>query len=189
LIKDPKGTEKVEYTYLGLDSGRYLSKLKQINGSISTETHFNLNRQPIKIIAPELTQDIFYDQSGRIVEIKRAGEVIGKVTRDERSGKITEIKDRNQLRKFTYDLHGKISAVDLSDGAKLSFTYNPDGFIKTADLTDVKGLSEGLLTPIYEGETVTQVLIDGKVPASSADQLRAVRFYQVIHEATSLPKY
>jgi hypothetical protein len=188
-ITDNKGVEKVEYTYTGLEKARYLSKLREIKGNLITETQFNSARQPIKIVSPQSIQEIFYDQFGRIIEIKNAGEVTGKITRDSQSGKITEITDRNQLRKFSYNLQGKIATVDLSDGARLIFTYNPDGFIQTADLTDLKGLSEGLLTPIYEGKTVTKVLIDGKVPANSADKLRAIRFYQVIQEATSLPKF
>ncbi|MBA2404891.1 MAG: hypothetical protein H0V66_08990, partial [Bdellovibrionales bacterium] len=188
-IKDGKGEHKVEYTYKTGENGRYLAKLREIHGTQVTETQFNFNRQPTKILAPGSTQDISYDANGRILEIRRGEEVTSKVVRDNQSGKITEIRDRNQLRKFSYTSQGKISAVALSDGTILSFTYNPDGFIQTADLKDLNGLSEGLLTPVYKGQTVTDVLIDGKRPVNSNDKLRAVRFYQVINEATALPKY
>jgi len=188
-VKDEKGVQKIEFTYLGPSSGRYLAKLREIKGSVITETQFNPARLPTKIMSPDLIQEIFYDQNGRISEIKRSGESVSKVVRDNQSGKISEIVDRNQLRKFTYNALGKISTVSLGDGTKLSFIYNSQGFIQSADLTDLKGLSEGLLTPVYQGSLVTEVMIDGKKPTTAADKLRTVRFYQVIQDATSLPKY
>ena len=188
-IKDAKSTEKIEYTYLGLSSGRYLAKLREMKGQSITETQFNSSRQPTKILSGNSTQEIVYDQNGRIAEIKKAGETTDRVTRDSKSGKITEISDRNQLRKFTYTPQGKINSVELGDGTKLSFVYNTEGNIQHADLTNREGVSEGRLTPVYEGITVKSVLLDGKKATGPEDQLRAVRFYQVIQEATSLPQF
>lgn len=188
-IKDAQGPQKIEYTYLGLASGRYLAKLREIKGQSTTETQFNVSRQPTKILSGHSTQEIVYDQNGRIAEIKKAGETTDRISRDSKSGKITEIRDRNQLRKFSYTPQGKINSVELGDGSKLSFLYNPEGNIQHADLTNLQGLSEGRLTPVYEGGMVKSVLLDGKKATRSEDQLRAVRFYQVIQEATSLPQF
>jgi RHS repeat-associated protein len=123
LVVEHQGIRRIEYQY-----DKHKNLVRTTSAGAVFERSYDRQGRLIRVVSPHGSRELRYDKVGRLVQVTEPDGNVRQLYRDA-EGNVLEVRDGLGSRRFSYAGMGWLASVE-EDGAKVAFTYEPEGELR-----------------------------------------------------------